>query len=182
MVLWKCSRFPTSSNQMQKFCSHHEFYQMLNHYMIEILVVTGNIPTSDRGTTKKSTSNPGGFWSAWRVTAWLWWLRSQWGKAFWWIFLCLQTRKIWLRMWRLAAVTNSDGVQDPERGNRTNSRITALGFKKADFGLFRNLLGRIPWENILERGKLVDFQESCLPPSSRMVHSNQQEIKQRWQD
>lgn len=82
----------------------------------------------------------------------------------------------------MAAVTNSDGVQDPERGNGTNSRIRALGFKKSDFGLFRNLLGRIPWENILERGKLVDFQESPLPPSSRMVHSNQQEIKQRQQD
>ena len=66
------------------------------------------------------------------------------------------------------------------RGNRTNSRITPLGFERADFGLFRNLLGTILGENTLERRELVDFQESPLPPSSRMTQSNK--IKQIQQN
>lgn len=46
---------------------------------------------------------------------------------------------------------------------------------------FRDQHRRIPQETILERSprKMVDFQESLLP-SSEMVHTNVQEIRQRW--
>ena len=67
-------------------------------------------------------------------------------------------------------------------GNKANGRITTPNFRRADFGLCRDLLGRIPWETVLESrgglGDLFDIQGSP-PPSSRMVHHNEQEIKQR---
>ena len=34
--------------------------------------------------------------------------------------------------------------------NKANSRITTLSFRRTDFGLFRDGLGRIPWVMILE--------------------------------
>ncbi|GAB0203429.1 hypothetical protein GRJ2_002808500 [Grus japonensis] len=33
---------------------------------------------------------------------------------------------------------------------RVHSKLTTLDFKRADFGLFRDLLGRIPWDRALE--------------------------------
>ncbi|GAB0179892.1 hypothetical protein GRJ2_000454500 [Grus japonensis] len=33
---------------------------------------------------------------------------------------------------------------------RAHSKLTALAFRRADFGLFRDLLGRIPWDKALE--------------------------------
>lgn len=36
-------------------------------------------------------------------------------------------------------------------GNRAKSRITALDFRTADFGLYRDLLGRMPWDTVVER-------------------------------
>lgn len=55
------------------------------------------------------------------------------------------------------------------RGQKAaKSRITTLGFRKADLGLFRDLVGRIPWEIVLERrgglGDVVGFRGS--PPPS----------------
>lgn len=65
---------------------------------------------------------------------------------------------------------------------KENGRITTPNFRRADFGLCRDLLGRIPCERVLEStldlGDLFDVQGSP-PPSSRMVHHNEQEIKQR---
>ncbi|GAB0206541.1 mitochondrial enolase superfamily member 1 [Grus japonensis] len=57
---------------------------------------------------------------------------------------------------------------------RARSKLTALGFRRADFGLFRDLLGRIPWDKALEgrgaqdswlifRGHLLQAQERCIP-------------------
>ncbi|GAB0187949.1 hypothetical protein GRJ2_001260200 [Grus japonensis] len=41
---------------------------------------------------------------------------------------------------------------------RAHSKLTALDFRRADFGLFRDLLGRVPWDEGLEgRGA----QENC---------------------
>ena len=37
--------------------------------------------------------------------------------------------------------------------SKTNSRITALDFRRVDFRLFTDLLGRIPWETGLEANK-----------------------------
>lgn len=44
-------------------------------------------------------------------------------------------------------------------GSKAKSRITALVFRRAEFGLFRELLRRIVWDTVLE-GREV--QESCL--------------------
>ncbi|KAK4832375.1 hypothetical protein QYF61_022230 [Mycteria americana] len=57
---------------------------------------------------------------------------------------------------------------------RVHSKLTALGFRRADFGLFRDLLGRVPWDKALEgRGAqeswlifkhhLLQAQEQCIP-------------------
>jgi len=41
-------------------------------------------------------------------------------------------------------------------GSRTICRITALDFRKVNFGLFKNLLGGIPWVRALEgRGSRI---------------------------
>lgn len=63
-------------------------------------------------------------------------------------------------------VEGSLGCSDPEavdfkilrQVSKRNSRITVLGFRKADFGLFRYLLGKILCEIALE-GK--EYQENC---------------------
>ena len=33
---------------------------------------------------------------------------------------------------------------------RVHSKITTLDFRRADFGLFRDLLGRVPWDKALK--------------------------------
>jgi len=34
---------------------------------------------------------------------------------------------------------------------RVHSKLTTLEFRREDFGLFRDLLGRVPWDKALER-------------------------------
>ncbi|GAB0210350.1 mitochondrial enolase superfamily member 1 [Grus japonensis] len=57
---------------------------------------------------------------------------------------------------------------------RARSKLTTLDFRRADFGLFRDLLGRIPWDKALEgrgaqdswlvfKGHLLQAQERCSP-------------------
>ncbi|GAB0177476.1 hypothetical protein GRJ2_000212900 [Grus japonensis] len=57
---------------------------------------------------------------------------------------------------------------------RACSKLTTLDFRRADFGLFRDLLGRIPWDKALEgrgsqdsclifKGHLLQAQERCIP-------------------
>ncbi|GAB0187546.1 hypothetical protein GRJ2_001219900 [Grus japonensis] len=56
---------------------------------------------------------------------------------------------------------------------RAHSKLTALDFRRADFGLFRDLLGRILWDKALEgRGAQdswlvfkdhLQAQEQCIP-------------------
>ncbi|GAB0183727.1 hypothetical protein GRJ2_000838000 [Grus japonensis] len=57
---------------------------------------------------------------------------------------------------------------------RAHSKLTTLAFRRADFGLFRDLLGRIPWDKALEgrgaqdswlifKGHLLQAQERCIP-------------------
>lgn len=42
---------------------------------------------------------------------------------------------------------------------RTHNKLTAMAFRRADFGLFKDLLGRVPWDRASEvRGA----QESVL--------------------
>jgi len=40
------------------------------------------------------------------------------------------------------------------RGKKMKSRLTTLDLRRADFGLLRNLLSRIPWQTVLERRKV----------------------------
>ncbi|GAB0190834.1 hypothetical protein GRJ2_001548700 [Grus japonensis] len=42
---------------------------------------------------------------------------------------------------------------------RAHSKLATLDFRRADFGLFRDLLGRLPWDKALE-GR--EAQESCI--------------------
>ena len=69
------------------------------------------------------------------------------------------------------------GVQDRGRREKTNSRIVALDFQRAGFGLLRDLpgMGYSPGEK-RGPGELVDCQG---PPSasSRTVHASKGEIK-----
>ncbi|GAB0207984.1 hypothetical protein GRJ2_003264100 [Grus japonensis] len=57
---------------------------------------------------------------------------------------------------------------------RALSKLPTLDFRRADFGLFRDLLGRIPWDKALEgrgaqdswlifKGHLLQAQERCSP-------------------
>ncbi|GAB0208559.1 hypothetical protein GRJ2_003321600 [Grus japonensis] len=57
---------------------------------------------------------------------------------------------------------------------RACSKLTTLDFSRADFGLFRDLPGRIPWDKALEgrgaqdswlifKGHLLQAQERCIP-------------------
>ncbi|GAB0203411.1 hypothetical protein GRJ2_002806700 [Grus japonensis] len=57
---------------------------------------------------------------------------------------------------------------------RACSKLTTLDFRRADFGLFGDLLGRIPWDKVLEgrgaqdswlifKGHLLQAQERCIP-------------------
>ncbi|GAB0181809.1 hypothetical protein GRJ2_000646200 [Grus japonensis] len=57
---------------------------------------------------------------------------------------------------------------------RAHSKLTTLDFSRTDFGLFRDLLGRVPWDKALEgrgaqdswlifKGHLLQAQERCIP-------------------
>ncbi|PKU41129.1 glycerol kinase [Limosa lapponica baueri] len=60
-------------------------------------------------------------------------------------------------------------------GNRrAQSKLTTLGFRRADLGLFRDLLGRVPWDKALKgrgtqeswlisKDHLLQAQERCIP-------------------
>lgn len=105
-------------------------------------------------TTQQGTSNLGGFWSALMTTS-----LTQMNKK--------QERRDTLLDLTLA--NKEEQVRDVmARGNlccsdcgmvkfrivrgetKVNSRITTLSFRRTDFGLFSDGLGRIPWVMILE--------------------------------
>ncbi|GAB0185298.1 hypothetical protein GRJ2_000995100 [Grus japonensis] len=57
---------------------------------------------------------------------------------------------------------------------RVHSKLTTLDFRRADFGLLRDLLGGVPWDKALEgrgaqdswlifKGHLLQAQERCIP-------------------
>jgi len=78
-------------------------------------------------------------------------------------------------------VTGSLGCSDHEivvfkilrTARRVRSKLATLDFRRADFGLLRDLLGRIPWDKALEGGgaqeswsvfkdHLLQAQERCI--------------------
>ncbi|GAB0195045.1 hypothetical protein GRJ2_001969800 [Grus japonensis] len=79
-------------------------------------------------------------------------------------------------------LTGSLGCSDHEMvefkilraARRAHSKLTTLDFRRADFGLFRDLLGRVPWDKALEgrgaqdrwlifKDHLLQAQERCIP-------------------
>ncbi|GAB0208055.1 hypothetical protein GRJ2_003271200 [Grus japonensis] len=61
---------------------------------------------------------------------------------------------------------------------RAHSKLPTLDFRRADFGLFRDLLGRVPWDKALEgrgaqdswlifKGHLLQAQEPCIPTKKK---------------
>ncbi|GAB0208020.1 hypothetical protein GRJ2_003267700 [Grus japonensis] len=61
---------------------------------------------------------------------------------------------------------------------RAHSKLTTLDIRRADFGLFRDLFGRIPWDKALEgrgapdswlifKGHLLQAQEPCIPTKGK---------------
>ena len=64
-------------------------------------------------------------------------------------------------------------------GNQAERRITTLDFRKADFDLFRDMLGRVPCDTVLGRRWVQEswlFFKEFPPPSSRTV-SPEKDIK-----
>jgi len=65
---------------------------------------------------------------------------------------------------------------------RVHSKLTTLGFRRPDFGFFRDLLGRVAWDEALEgKGssrKLVNIQGSP-PPSSGAIQPDKEEVRQK---
>ncbi|GAB0183107.1 hypothetical protein GRJ2_000776000 [Grus japonensis] len=54
---------------------------------------------------------------------------------------------------------------------RAHSKLTTLDFRRADFGLFRDLLGRVPWDKALEgRGA----QDSWLVFKDHLLQAQEQ--------
>ncbi|GAB0209359.1 hypothetical protein GRJ2_003401600 [Grus japonensis] len=67
---------------------------------------------------------------------------------------------------------------------RAHSKLTTLDFRRADFGLFRDLLGRIPWDKALDgrgaqdswlifKGHLLQAQEQCIPTKRKSGKNTQ---------
>lgn len=89
------------------------------------------------------------------------------------------TRNVWL--WRCEG-WGSRGYTDheilefciPQADSRPMNKIATLDFMRTNFGLFTDLLGRIPWEFTIEgkRGprEQVNIQGS-FPPGSRTAQS-----------
>jgi len=67
---------------------------------------------------------------------------------------------------------------------RIHSKFTILDFRKADFGLFRDLLSRVPWDKALkvsgaEESWLI-FKDHLL--QARVMHPNKEEARQKHQE
>jgi len=62
-------------------------------------------------------------------------------------------------------------------GSRVISRIKTLDFRRANFGLFKELLGRIPWARAVEgRGVQECWSLIKLPSCTGVVHPPEKEI------
>ncbi|GAB0199646.1 hypothetical protein GRJ2_002430000 [Grus japonensis] len=70
---------------------------------------------------------------------------------------------------------------------RAHSKLTTLDFSRANFGLFRDLLGRLPWDKILEgrgaqeswlifKGHLLQAQERCIPTKRKSSKSTKRPL------
>jgi len=74
--------------------------------------------------------------------------------------------------------------QVPRAVSSAHSKLAPLYSRRADFGLFRNLLSRVPWALAGEKrgpGKLVQIQGSP-PPSSGVMHANKEQARQKHRE
>lgn len=66
---------------------------------------------------------------------------------------------------------------------RTPSKLTAMAFRKVDFGLFKDLLGRVQWDRAPERrgaqesllvfnDSFIQAWEQCIQPKERQDYPN----------
>jgi len=69
----------------------------------------------------------------------------------------------------------------PGGGSRAKSRATAMDFRKGDIKLFRDLLGRIPWDLILERRKIqvsqLIFKDNLFQAQGRSIQTSRKSSK-----
>jgi len=63
-----------------------------------------------------------------------------------------------------------------------HSKLTALEFRRTDFGLFRHRLCRVPWDKALEgtgaQESWLTFKDHLLQESSGVMHPNKEEVRQ----
>lgn len=72
-----------------------------------------------------------------------------------------------------------------EEGSRAKNKFTMLVFRRVLFGLFKDLLGKVPCDKAPEgRGapKKVLIIQGSPPPSPRSVNPSKQEVKQKCQE
>lgn len=60
---------------------------------------------------------------------------------------------------------------------KVTSKLTILDFKRADFGVFKNLIGRIPWNKALEG---TDVQEHWLEFKNHLLQPQGWSIPMNW--
>jgi len=64
---------------------------------------------------------------------------------------------------------------------RARSKITILDFRRADFGLLRVLLGRVPWDKTLEgrgtQGNWLIFEDHLFQAQDRCIPTNRKSGK-----
>lgn len=69
-------------------------------------------------------------------------------------------------------------------GRRVKSKTVSLDFRRADFNFFKDLLGRILWNNALKRRGAQESSETVQesgPLSSGLVHPDEQYVRQKRQ-
>ena len=71
------------------------------------------------------------------------------------------------------------------RSVRREHQLTTLDFGRADFGLFRYLLGRVPWDRVMEgrwvQESWVIFKDHPLLSAGEM-HPNKEEVRGKHQE
>lgn len=106
-------------------------------------------------------TNPGGSWNAVMITSFYKWERSQGEEVLFWI-LCSPAWNGWWEMWSsrgaLTARTTKWSLILRKAG-KVHRKLTTLAFRRAAFGLLRDLPHTVSWDKALEgRGT----QESWL--------------------
>ncbi|KAJ7426628.1 hypothetical protein WISP_14147 [Willisornis vidua] len=55
----------------------------------------------------------------------------------------------------------------------------SMDFRSSNFSLSKNLLGSIPWEQLLQGSRLLLDIQGLLPPGSKLIYSDEQEFRER---